>query len=84
MKKIWIAGMGAVLVAGLVMAGPLKGHPNLKKAHNKIKAAQADLVRAQKANEYDMAGHAAKAEQLLNQAEQEIAQAGEAATTNKK
>lgn len=84
MKKFWIAGLGAVLVSGMVVAGPLKGHPNLKKAHNKIKAAQADLVRAQKANEYDMEGHAAKAEQLLSQAEQEIAQAASAATANKK
>jgi hypothetical protein len=83
MKKIWIAGMGAVLVAGLVVAGPLKGHPNLKKAHNKIKAAQADLVAAQRANEYDLGGHAAKAEQLLAQAEQEITQAAEVANRKK-
>ena len=84
MKKIWIAGMGAVLVAGLVVAGPLKGHPNLKRAHNKIKEAYVAIMAAQKANEYDMNGHAAKAEALLVQAEAEIAQAAEAASANKK
>lgn len=84
MKKIWIAGLGAVLVAGMVVAGPLKGHPNLKKAHNKIKEAQALITKAQAANEFDMEGHAAKAKDLLDQAEQEIAQAAEAASANKK
>ena len=83
MKKIWIAGVSAVLVSGFVMAGPLKGHPNLKRAHNKIKEAQASLVAAQKANEYDLGGHAAKAEALLAQAEGEIAQAAEVANSHK-
>lgn len=82
MKKIWIAGVGAVLVAGMVVAGPLKGHPNLKRAHNKIKEALGSLVAAQKANEYDLGGHAAKAEALLMEAEKEINQAAEFA--NKK
>ena len=36
------------------------------------------------ANEFDMEGHAAKAKDLLNQAEKEIRQAAEAATENKK
>ncbi len=83
MKKIWIAGVSAVLVTGFVMAGPLKGHPNLKKAHNKIKEAYVAIMAAQKANEYDLGGHAAKAEALLAQAEKEIAQAAEVSNAHK-
>jgi hypothetical protein len=83
MKKTVLA-LTLVLASGLAYAGPLKGHGNLKEAHNKIKMAIAAMERAQKANHYDMEGHAAKAEALLRQAEQEIAQAGEAATENKK
>ena len=84
MKKLLIAGVGAMLVAGLVVAGPMKGHPNLKKAHNKIKEAQALISAAQVANEFDMDGHAAKAKELLDQAEREIAQAAMAANANHK
>ncbi|HUO57127.1 MAG TPA: hypothetical protein VMV05_03025 [bacterium] len=83
MKKTWIAGMGAVLVVGLAMAGPLRGHPNLKMAHNKIKGALVDLVAAQKANEYDLGGHAAKAELLLIQAEKEVNQAAEVSNSHR-
>ena len=82
MKK-WIITSGVLLMAGAVMAGPLKGHVNLKEAHNKIKMAIAAMERAQKANHYDMEGHAAKAEALLRQAEQEISMAGTDATQNK-
>ncbi|WP_264757066.1 hypothetical protein [Sapientia aquatica] len=39
---------------------------------------------AQVANEYDMNGHAAKAEQLLREAENEMKLAAEAANKNKK
>jgi len=83
MKKIWIAGVSAVLVSGFVMAGPLKGHPNLKRAHNKIKEALGSLVAAQKANEYDLGGHAAKAEALLIEAEKEINQAAVVSNSHK-
>ena len=83
MKKIWIAGVSAVLVTGFVMAGPLKGHPNLQRAHNKIKEAFVSIMAAQKANEYDLGGHAAKAEILLGQAEKEIALAAEASNARK-
>ena len=83
MKKIWIVGAGAVLVAGLVMAGPLKGHPNLKRAHNKIKEAYVAIMAAQKANEFDLGGHAAKAESLLIQAERELNMAAEVSNAKK-
>jgi len=81
--KIWIASAGAaLLIAGTLAAGPLKGHKNLEAAHNKIKVAIAAMEAAQKANGYDMAGHAAKAESLLRDAEHEITLAADAANAN--
>ena len=48
-----------------------------QKAWEKINAAQA-------ANEWDMSGHAAKAKELLDQVNQELKMAAEAANKNKK
>lgn len=79
----WIATATVLALTGALMAGPLKGHGNLKEAHNKIKMAIAAMERAQKANHYDLEGHAAKAEALLRQAEEEITLAGEAANAPK-
>ena len=71
------------LASGAVLAkGPMAGHPNLKAAHAHVKQAIEKVTAAQKANEFDMEGHAAKAKDLLDQAEKEIGQAAEA--TNKK
>ncbi len=80
MKKLAIAFMAVTMTSSL-MAGPLKGHRNLDEAHNKIKMAIAAMVRAQKANHYDLAGHAAKAEALLREAEKEITLAAETANS---
>jgi hypothetical protein len=79
MKKAWIAGAATLALAATLVAGPLAGHPNLKIAHNKILVAIQAMERAQKMNDYDMGGHAAKAESLLRQAEHEIMMAGIAA-----
>ena len=73
------------LASGSALAkGPLAGHPNLKAAHMQIKQAIEKVSAAQKANEFDMEGHAAKAKDLLEQAEKEIGQAAQAANANKK
>lgn len=77
--KAWIAGAGALLLAGALVAGPMHGHPRLRAAHNKIKQAIVAMEMAQKANDYDMDGHAAKAEQLMREAEREISLADVAA-----
>ena len=81
--KTWIATAGALLMTVSLAAGPLKGHKFLEAAHNKIKAAIGAMEVAQKANHYDMGGHAAKAEALLREAEREITQAAEAANAAK-
>jgi hypothetical protein len=82
----FILGIGAALALATAgaMAGPTAGHPNLKAAHNHVKEAMEKITAAQKANEFDMEGHAAKAKDLLEQAEKEIGQAAEAATANAK
>lgn len=47
-------------------------HPNLAAAQNLIERAINKIAAAQGANEFDMAGHAAKAKALLDQAFEEI------------
>ncbi len=75
MKKIILAAViGALLGAG-AMAYAAGKHPNLNEAHNMVKKAIAKLDDAQKANEFDLGGHAQKAKDLLDQAESEIKQA---------
>lgn len=71
----WTVGLG--LVAGGYAMGQVNGgrHPNLAAAQRYCAQAQGALRAAQHANEYDMGGHAAKAEQLLNDAYHEIGQA---------
>jgi hypothetical protein len=58
------------------------GHPNLAAAQKLTAQAFEKLEAAQKANEYDLGGHAAKAKGLLKQANDEIKLAAEAADKN--
>jgi hypothetical protein len=60
-----------------------KKHPNLAAAQRQIEQAFNRIVDAQKANEWDMAGHAQKAKDLLDQADKELKLAAEAANRNK-
>jgi hypothetical protein len=54
-------------------------HPNLAAAQQHIVQANRYVATAQKDNRYDMKGHAEKARQLLNEANQELKAAAEAA-----
>ena len=56
-----------------------KAHPNLAAAQRLVLQATEKLDAAQKANEFDMGGHAQKAKDLLVQASAEIKLAAEAA-----
>lgn len=58
------------------------GHPNLAAAQKLALQAFAKLEAAQKANEYDLGGHAQKAKELLKQANAEIKLAADAADKN--
>lgn len=66
----------------VAQAGPVKDWKDLDKVHKKVKHAIEDMGRARAANHYDMAGHGARAEDLLKQAERELQQAVEAARRN--
>jgi hypothetical protein len=60
-------------------------HPNLAAAQRFCQQAYDKAVAAQQANEWDMQGHAAKAKELLDQANTQLKQAAEAANAaNKK
>src|SRR5215831_8462276 len=82
------------LTPGVVSAAPAqkkpaqnvspKRHPNLAAAQRLTAQAFKRVTDAQQANEWDMEGHAAKAKDLLDQANNELKQAAEAANKNKK
>jgi hypothetical protein len=83
-KTMTLVALGAaVAAAGAAFAGPEAGHPNIIAAREAAQAAIEKLKAAQVANEYDMGGHAAKAEKLLHQAEEEMRLAAEAANRHK-
>jgi hypothetical protein len=86
--KTLICGMtmavGASLLAGTALAGPEAGHPNIIAAREDAQHAIEKMKAAQVANEYDMGGHAAKAEKLLHEAEREMKLAAEAANKHEK
>lgn len=79
-----------LLLTVVVMAQPPKRninagrHPNLAAAQRMSQNAYEKIVAAQKANEWDMQGHAQKAKDLLEQANNELRQAATAANKNAK
>ena len=58
-------------------------HPNLAEAQRLSRQAWEKIVAAQKANEWDMKGHAQKAKELLDQVNNELKAAAEAANEAK-
>jgi hypothetical protein len=90
MKKAILAGVaGLTLLAGGVVyaAKPAENinpahHPNLAKAQTACRNAFNHIVAAQKANEWDMNGHAQKAKDLLDQASNELREAATTANQN--
>jgi F0F1-type ATP synthase membrane subunit b/b' len=87
--------MQVVLVVVLLLTGVViaqkkpaqnvspKKHPNIAAAQRLTAQAFQKITAAQQANEWDMEGHAAKAKELLDQANNELKQAAEAANKNK-
>ena len=61
-----------------------KRHPNLAAAQKLSANAYQKVLAAQQANEWDLDGHAQKAKDLLDQANQELKQAAEASNANHK
>jgi hypothetical protein len=78
--------LGSLLSLGLFASGIVVAqninphrHPNLAAAQRLIDDALGKIDAAQQANEYDMNGHAAKAKELLMQANRELKAAAETA-----
>ncbi len=80
MKKIILAVVIALSFGAGVVFAQIAKHPNLAAALDALKTADAKITAAQKANEYDMGGHAAKAKNLISQAISEVDQAAKAAS----
>jgi hypothetical protein len=79
---------GSLLLGGLAIAQPERNvggrHPNLAAAQRLSQQAFERIVEAQRANEWDMNGHAQKAKNLLEQASVELKEAAVAANRNKR
>jgi hypothetical protein len=87
--RIVTGGLGSLLLIGaLAMAQkPARNvsgarHPNLAAAQRLSRQAFDRVVAAQRANEWDMQGHAQKAKDLLDQANNELKQAAQSANKN--
>lgn len=77
-----------LLLVGTALAAPPvedigKRHPNLAAAQRLSRDAWEKIAAAQKANEWDMDGHAAKAKDLLDQVNNELKMAAESANKHK-
>jgi hypothetical protein len=89
MKRAIIGVVGCVILTGVAFAQrPRENvnpgrHPNLAAAQRHCQEAFDRIVAAQKANEWDMNGHAQKAKDLLEKASGELKEAAEAANQNK-
>jgi F0F1-type ATP synthase membrane subunit b/b' len=90
MKKSILAGLCALLlaVASVVFAQPPVRnvnpgrHPHIAAAQQAARRAFNQIVQAQQANEWDMQGHAQKAKELLDQVNNELKLAAEAANAH--
>jgi hypothetical protein len=79
MKKVmFIVAATACFMAGIAFADAVRDWHDLDKVHDHVVEAIHEMDRARAANHYDMAGHGAKAEQFLHQAEHELHEAVEA------
>lgn len=86
--------LGVVLVLALLCTGFVfaqkkpaqnvspKRHPNLAAAQRLTAQAFQRITDAQNANEWDLAGHAQKAKQLLDEANQELKKSAEISNIN--
>ena len=80
----------ALLCGGLAIAQkPVQNvnpsrHPNLAAAQRLSEQAYNKIIAAQEANEWDMQGHAQKAKERLEEANQQLKLAAEAANKNHK
>ena len=80
MKKVSLLVVSiAMFAAGAAVADRVHDWHDLEKVHDHVVEAIHEMERARAANHYDMAGHGAKAEALLHDAEREVHLATESA-----
>ena len=85
-RAVFLASL--LLIGGIALAQrPVRNisgarHPNLAAAQRLSRQAWQRVVDAQQANEWDMQGHAQKAKELLDQANNELKLAAQAANRN--
>jgi hypothetical protein len=82
-----LLGLLLLLVAVAIAQKPARNisgarHPNLARAQDFSRKAWQATVDAQKANEWDLGGHAQKAKDLLDQVNQELKLAAEKSNAN--
>ncbi|PRC91295.1 hypothetical protein [Solimicrobium silvestre] len=82
-KSLLVAAAVLTIVVGGAIAKEVKDWHDIHDAHEHTMQAIHEMERARAANHYDMAGHGAKAEELLRQAEHEIHESIEAAKGEK-
>ena len=78
-RAMFLVATVASLAGGIALAEQVKDWHDLDKVHNHVQESIHEMERARAANHYDMAGHGAKAEELLRQAERELHEAINAA-----
>ena len=83
MSTLILAGSAAYAEEPVLNISP-KRHPNLAAAQRLSRKAFEKIVEAQQANEWDMEGHAQKAKELLDQVNQELKLAAEAANRSRR
>jgi hypothetical protein len=83
--------LGALLAIGgvAIAQGPARNvsgarHPNLAAAQRLSRQAFMRILDAQRANEWDLGGHAQRAKELLDQANNELKLAAEASNRNRR
>ncbi len=81
---VWAAAGCATTPTRPVQNVSARRHPNLAGAQRDLQRAYDSIVRAQKANEWDLDGHARKAKELLDRINDEIKLAAEASNQNAK
>jgi hypothetical protein len=79
---LFLIGSAAIAQAPKTNVSAAK-HPNLAAAQRLSLQAYEKITAAQQANEWDMQGHAAKAKDLLDQVNNELKAAAQAANKNK-
>jgi hypothetical protein len=87
--KLTLSSAALLLITSAAFANPPvedigKRHPNLAAAQRLSRDAWVRVTAAQKANEWDMDGHAAKAKELLDKVNEELKMAAEAANKDHK